>query len=288
MLNRIPAAPFTDAVWGVSFVAMSEATVDWHMRLFRTSVAKQAKWRAISHLLGDTSDHCGLDLGADNGLISYLLRRRGGRWCSADLTDHAVESIRGIVGTDVHQVNGTSLPFEDAQFDVVVVIDMLEHVEDDAALVAELARIIAPGGQLIVNVPHAKRGALLRPVRDAVGLTDEWHGHVRPGYTVGGLRALLSTSFEAMTHRTYNRFFSEVLDIALNAVYLRKNRNTSGADSKGTVVTEGDIRRQEKAFRMYALAYPLMRAFAWLDVLALPFQGYSLIVSARKRADTAG
>ena len=41
-------------------------------------------------------------------------------------------SIRELVGTDVHRVPGERLPFADAAFDRVVVVDMLEHVPTTA------------------------------------------------------------------------------------------------------------------------------------------------------------
>ena len=56
-----------------------------------------------------------LDLGSDNGVVSLLLRRRGGRWASADLTAEAVASIRELVETDVHLVTAARLPFADAR-----------------------------------------------------------------------------------------------------------------------------------------------------------------------------
>src|SRR5207249_3862852 len=81
-----------------------------------------------------------------------LLRRRGGRWASADLTPEVVASIKDLVKEDVHQVEpGPRLPFADAEFDRVVVVDMLEHVADEARFAAELARITKPGGRLVVN-----------------------------------------------------------------------------------------------------------------------------------------
>src|SRR5213075_2463069 len=95
-------------------------------------------------LLGPTAGLRCLDLGSDNGVVSLLLRRGGGRWASADLTAEAVSSIR-------ERVEGASLPFPDAEFDRVVVVDMLEHMSDDGAFVAELARVLKPGGRLLVN-----------------------------------------------------------------------------------------------------------------------------------------
>ena len=51
--------------------------------LFRKSVLKQQKWHAISALLGATDGLRCLDIGSDNGVVSYLLRARGGSWASA-------------------------------------------------------------------------------------------------------------------------------------------------------------------------------------------------------------
>ena len=140
----------------------------WALALFRRSVLKQRKYAEIAAALGPTDGLRCLDLGSDNGVVSLLLRRAGGRWASADLTEEAVASIRALVTTDVHRTDGAGLPFGDAEFDRVVVVDMLEHVADDAAFAAELARITRPGGRLVVNTPHLKRSALRR-LRHALG-----------------------------------------------------------------------------------------------------------------------
>src|SRR5687768_1544266 len=173
-----------------------------------------------------------------------MLRRRGGRWASGDLTDESVASIRELVGTDVHRVEGAALPFPDAEFDRVAVVDMLEHVADDRAFMSELARITRPGGRLVVNTPHLKN-TLLRRLRHGLGLTDEKHGHLRPGYTAEDLRLLLAPHFELETHRTYSRFFSELVDTAINVALERLGKKGS---AKGLVVTGGDVRRHGKAF----------------------------------------
>jgi len=251
---------------------------DWAVALFRRSVLKQRKLAEVAAMLGPTAGLRCLDLGSDNGVVSLLLRERGGEWASGDLTEEAVASIRALVGADVHLVHGDRLPFPDAAFDRVAVVDMLEHVPDDRAFVAELARVTRPGGRLVVNTPHWKR-TLLRRARHAVGQTDEKHGHLRPGYTVEGLRERLSPSFEVERHRTYSRFFSEAVDTALNWGLERLGKRSS---AKGIVVTGSDLSRHRKVFRAYGAVYPLVWAATRLDAL-VPASGYMLIVSARRR-----
>jgi len=251
----------------------------WAVALFRKSVLKQRKLAEIARALGPTEGLRCLDLGSDNGVVSLLLREAGGSWASGDLTEEAVASIRGLVGTDVHLVRGDRLPFDDAAFDRVAVVDMLEHVPDEAAFVAELARITRPGGRLVINTPHRK-DTLLRRFRQAIGQTDERHGHLRPGYTPERLLELLGGHFELERHRTYSRFFSELVDTAINWGVERLGKKGS---AKGMVVTGGDMARHEKVFRAYAAVYPLVRAITRLDAL-VPASGYMLIASARRTA----
>ncbi|MGE0455477.1 MAG: class I SAM-dependent methyltransferase [Vicinamibacteria bacterium] len=242
------------------------------LRLFSRSLLKQRKHAEISALLGPTAGLRCLDLGADNGVVSLLLRRAGGSWASADLTEQAVAAIRGLVGDGVQLFDGVRLPFEDGSFDRVVVIDMLEHVPDDAAFARELARVTKPGGRLIVNTPHLKRTALRR-LRHAIGETDEKHGHLRPGYTPADLERLFGPSFRLDAHHSYSRFFSEAIDTGINWGLARGGQQGS---PKGMIVTPQDLERQRKRFLAYSAIYPLVWAVSRLDAL-VPASGYMLI-----------
>ena len=252
----------------------------WALALFRRSVLKQRKLAEITGVLGPTDGLRCLDLGSDNGVVSLLLRREGGRWASADLTDEAVASIRELVGDDVHRVReGEALPFADREFDRVVVVDMLEHVADEARFVAELARITKPGGLLVVNTPHRKDTALRR-LRHAIGQTDEKHGHLRPGYTAESLGAVLTPCFDLRAHKTYSRFFSEAVDTAVNWGVERLGKRPS---AKGIVVTGADVNRHGGAFRVYSIVYPALWAMSRLDALVPWTSGYMLIGAAVRR-----
>ncbi len=242
---------------------MPETAQEWALALFRRSVLKQRKVREVARLVGPTQGLRCLDLGSDNGVVSLLLRRGGGRWASGDLTEEAVASIRDLVGDDVHLVEGHRLPFPDASFDRVAVVDMLEHVPDEAAFVGELARITRPGGRLVINTPNLKH-TRLRRLRHALGQTDEKHGHLRAGYTPDRLRELLGDRFALESHRTYSRFFSELVDTLLNWGLERLGQKGS---AKGLVVTQAAMRRHRRAFLAYSAVYPFVLAFSSLDVL---------------------
>jgi SAM-dependent methyltransferase len=258
------------------------AATDWALALYGKSVLKQAKFRRIESLIDDPAGLTNLDVGADNGVISYLLRRRGGQWHSADLDPRAVASIRQLVGSEVYQLDGARTPFADRTFDQVVIVDYLEHIADDRAFARELGRILKPGGIVVVNVPHLQPRSPLNRFRHRIGLTDQWHGHLRPGYTVEGLREVLGPRFAVERVITYSRFGSELVDTALNGLYeVMRKRTGAASSSKGAVVTEADVSRHRKQFRLLSLLYPALRLTASTDRL-LPWQpGHKLILRAR-------
>ena len=260
---------------------MPTPETEWALALFRKSVLKQAKLRRILELLHDPAGKRNLDIGADNGVISYLLRQRGGHWASADLDERAVASIRQLVGTEVYRLDGARLPFPDRAFDQVVVVDYLEHIEDDRGFARELARVLVPGGRAVVNTPHLQPGSPLNRLRHWIGLTDQWHGHLRPGYSVQSLTETLGPRFRIERAETYSRFGSELVDTALNGFYELTQRQKGGAASaKGSVVTQTDVRRHRTQFRLLSLLYPAFRLTAATDML-LPWQaGHKLIVAA--------
>lgn len=56
------------------------------------------------------------------------------------------------------RADATSLPFADQSVDAALLLDVIEHLENPAAVLAEVARVLRPGGALILSVPH--RGLL--------------------------------------------------------------------------------------------------------------------------------
>jgi SAM-dependent methyltransferase len=144
-----------------------------------------------------------LDLGCGFGRHAYEAMRRGGSVVACDLGLAELKEVLSVYAA-MHQADelpdgvaciavngdGTKLPFPDAAFDRVMASEVLEHIPDDEAAFAELARVLRPGGTLAITVP-----AWL-PERVCWALSDEYHapavvgGHVRI-YTEPELRTKL-------------------------------------------------------------------------------------------------
>jgi ubiquinone/menaquinone biosynthesis C-methylase UbiE len=131
-----------------------------------------------------------LDLGCGAGRHSFEAFRRGARVVAADLDVKELPPVGGMfaamreageaappAGAAAVSADATNLPFPDGAFDAIIAAEILEHIPDDTAAIAEIARVLRPGGTVAVTVP-----AWL-PERICWALSREYHevpgGHVR-------------------------------------------------------------------------------------------------------------
>jgi methionine biosynthesis protein MetW len=96
-----------------------------------------------------------LDVGCGDGRQSGLwLREHAARYVGVDISARAVEAAR-LLGLDAHVIEDASvLPFEDEAYDVVVCIEVFEHLFEPQRAAREILRVLRPGGHLVAQVPN--------------------------------------------------------------------------------------------------------------------------------------
>ena len=93
-----------------------------------------------------------LDLGCGTGHVSRGLRARGEVVVGLDRRIEPAADGLAQSGPSQVKADAAQLPFTSASFAAVIALDLLEHV-DDRVVLAEIARILAPGGQVFLTVP---------------------------------------------------------------------------------------------------------------------------------------
>ena len=258
----------------------------WQLEIVGKSLKKKEKLGLLTAGLALSPEDVALDLGCAQGMLSYFLRRAGGSWVSADQDWTNLETTRALVGSGLVQVEPVRLPFRSGAFDLVALPDYLEHVDDDRGLLGEIARILAPGGRLIVVVPQTGRHHRLHRLKAALGMRLEFYGHKREGYARRELDGLLGRAgFRPLAHRSYARAFSEFFELVLNLVYtrfLKPESSESLRDGHIRPTTGGEFSARRPAFRLYAIVYPFVWLASQLDHLLFFLEGNSLIVWAKK------
>ena len=131
-----------------------------------------------------------LDLGCGEGRHAFEAYRRGASVVAVDWGRSEVETTKRWLGAieeageapegsryEVVRGDLLALPFPDGSVDRVIASEVLEHIPDDATAMAEIFRVLRPGGRVAVTVPR------YGPERICWALSDEYHanegGHIR-------------------------------------------------------------------------------------------------------------
>lgn len=204
-----------------------------------------------------------LDAGCGTGGLAIQLTRLGAV-TAMDFSPHALDLCRKRGLTDVVEGSINDLPFPDAAFDAVVSLDVLCHRSvDEARAVAELTRVLRPGGLMVLNLPAYE---WLRGQHDVVV-------HTARRYTKRRVRSVLETAgMEPVDVAHWNTLLFPVAA----AARLASRRKLRGDDAPSDV---GPVQPLLNAALcgVLSLEHGLMRA------VPMPF-GLSILALARRRS----
>jgi len=190
-----------------------------------------------------------LDL-ASPKLLAVCLVRRGVSVTCVDELESEIETWRALAGDvsglDLQVGDGRALAFADASFDHAYSISVLEHIEQngDAAALAQLARVVRPGGRVLVTLPYAaayREDWRDRPVYAAHEPVDgryffqRWYDDERLSRLAGAVPSLELVSREVVRmepnwNAAYTRTFPWLLPLGPFYGLLGRERTGTGGD----------------------------------------------------------
>lgn len=270
----------------------NQAPQPWQLQMFRRSLKKQQKLDALLAALGDVrAQQCLLvTCGDNNGALNWHLRAHGGDWAWSDVVGENLTEMGEFLGEPVLHTPDDNLPFGNGEFDCVVSIDVLEHLNDDQRFLGELRRVLRPGGRAVVTVPNGDPELLANRVKWHLGMTPEVYGHTRAGYTVTELRdSLEQAGFTPVGHSGYSRFFTEMMELIINFGYVFVLSRKKGNPEPGHIAptSSGELKMHGAAYRLYSFAYPIVRLVSQLDRMLPARTNNAVIVSAIRPAREA-
>jgi SAM-dependent methyltransferase len=113
------------------------------------AASREKDWTVMAEFCRPQPSDRALDVGAGPGMLSAALAPRVSRALALDpserMLDHAPEGVERVVG------EAERMPFDDASFDLVTVVNSLHHVHDMRATLGEMVRVLAPGGRIVVQ-----------------------------------------------------------------------------------------------------------------------------------------
>ena len=116
-----------------------------------------------------------LDVGCGGGILAESMAARGARVTGIDLSQTAIGlaqknfALHGETAEELRVENGEALPYQDNAFDVVYGHGVIQYTADPARLVKECARVLRPGGRLVLTAwAHPSQHRLVGVFLDAV------------------------------------------------------------------------------------------------------------------------
>ena len=129
---------------------------DWRVSSLG-EITEALEHRVILKLAGPLRDRSALDVGCGDGTLAMVLSHNGAaRVSGCDLDPRMVAqartgAIRDEIRVDLSVARSQALPFPDNTFDVVTCITVLAFVPDADNAVREMARVLRPGGRLVIG-----------------------------------------------------------------------------------------------------------------------------------------
>ncbi len=209
-----------------------------------------------------------IEIGCSSGYFLSEVKREIPRatLVGADYTLGTLHQLaRRIDGVALVRFDLARCPLPSAVFDAAVLLNVLEHIEDDAGAVAQLHRIVKPGGAVIVEVPAAPH------LYDAY---DRELRHFRR-YTLEGLCRLFEQAGFVVERRNH------LAALLYPAFWLAKKRSIARGAGRGGA---GHVARQVvRTSRFNILGDAVMMAEAMLRRVVVFPAGIRCVITARKR-----
>jgi 2-polyprenyl-3-methyl-5-hydroxy-6-metoxy-1,4-benzoquinol methylase len=166
---------------------MSEA-VDYfenhrHKLRFPWSLYHAPIVQAFEAALGRSAGPEVLNVGAGPFLELSIVDARNRRLTVCDIDRRAVEFAQAthgsaLAGADVIEP-GAPLPYADGRFDLVVAMEVVEHLRDPLPWLRDLVRVTRPGGELFITTPNYASKSLVALEKTALELVARSHGFSR-------------------------------------------------------------------------------------------------------------
>jgi SAM-dependent methyltransferase len=163
-----------------------QPTFDYESKRWGVAALKPRPWYMnglkLRYLLDDLPARGSvLDLGCGGGAVAKAVKRERPSLDvhACDLSESAISACKADAqGIDFRVANAERVPYQDSSMDFVWIFDVLEHVQDPAAVLREVARVVKPGGGFHLVLPLEGQP---RTLYRLIGCGTRWTAKVRHG-----------------------------------------------------------------------------------------------------------
>lgn len=173
------------------------------------------RWHALKRILKSEIRNglVILDIGSYDGYISYNLKKL---FPNLKITvvdvDKSGLKLAKEKGLNTLYASALELPIKDNQVDVVLCLDVIEHIKEDEKMIKEISRVLKTGGKVVLTTPMQDGVSFPFLGRQRIENINKSWGHVRKGYSLENIKELFGNSnLKVIKTNKYFNFLSRFI-----------------------------------------------------------------------------
>jgi 2-polyprenyl-3-methyl-5-hydroxy-6-metoxy-1,4-benzoquinol methylase len=151
------------------------------------------RWHVLKRILRSEvkNNSVILDLGGYDGFVVYNLKKNipNLNVIVVDINESGLQVAKER-GVNILNASALELPITDNRADVILCLDLIEHVKEDSKLLKEITRVLKTGGKIILTTPMQNGISFPLLNKDKIAMVKEGWGHIRNGYSLKDLESL--------------------------------------------------------------------------------------------------
>ena len=260
-----------------SKIKIKSEIIKWQIKIFKSSLRRRRKLSKIQYHLGKINGLKILEVSAGDAALSHILKKNSTDWQTIAINDSAAKSLNYFYKEKIYSVQENHLPYNDGEFDLLILVDSLKNITDDYEFLQECHRVINNEGWVLISERRTRPISFVTLFQHLFKTAPDNLGCARNGYTTDQLYRVLKDGFDVPEISCYSNTLLEVNavfgDVFQRSLFQLPTWIKSGDNTKE------DLYKYQTLYNFARFTFPII----WISSLFNFLPKHEMIIKSRRR-----